>query len=150
MRKLVLGLTAGLLVAGTVSADKADLVRPFLETYCIKCHGEDKQKGDRRFDHLTGNPKTLDEAEGLQEVLDQLNLAEMPPEDEKQPKPEETRRVVTHLTEVLDQARENARENRGKVVLRRLNRVEYLNTIRDLFDLKMVDFDPTVTFPPDD
>ena len=64
MRKLILGLTAGLLVAGTVSADKADLVRPFLETYCIKCHGEDKQKGDRRFDHLTGNPKTLDEAEG--------------------------------------------------------------------------------------
>ena len=150
MRKLILGLTAGLLVAGTVSADKADLVRPFLETYCIKCHGEDKQRGDRRFDHLTGNPKTLDDAEGLQEILDQLNLAEMPPEDEKQPKPEETRQVVTYLTEVLENARENARENRGKVVLRRLNRVEYLNTIRDLFDLKMVDFDPTVTFPPDD
>lgn len=150
MRKLILTLVTGLLVAGTMNADKPDLVRPFLETYCIKCHGEDKQKGDRRFDHLTGNPKTLDEAEGLQEVLDQLNLAEMPPEDEKQPKPEETRQVVTYLTKVLDQARENARENRGKVVLRRLNRVEYLNTIRDLFDLKMVDFDPTVTFPPDD
>ena len=102
MRTPISGLIAGLLVAGRVAADKADLVRPFLETYCIKCHGEDKQKGDRRFDHLTGNPKTLDEAEGLQEVLDQLNLAEMPPEDEKQPKPEETRRVVTHLTEVLD------------------------------------------------
>ena len=85
MRKLVLGLTAGLLVAGTVSADKADLVRPFLETYCIKCHGEDKQKGDRRFDHLTGNPKTLDEAEGLQEVLDQLNLAEMPRKTKSNP-----------------------------------------------------------------
>jgi len=113
MRKLILGLTAGLLVAETVSADKADLVRPFLETYCIKCHGEDKQKGDRRFDHLTGNPKTLDDAEGLQEILDQLNLAEMPPEDEKQPKQEETRQVVTYLTEVLENARENARENRG-------------------------------------
>ena len=150
MRTLILGLIAGLLVAGTMNADKPDLVHPFLETYCIKCHGEDQQKGDRRLDHLTGNPKTLDEAEGLQEILDQLNLAEMPPEDEKQPKPEETRQVVDYLTEVLDQARENARENRGKVVLRRLNRVEYLNTIRDLFDLKMVDFDPTTTFPPDE
>ena len=97
MRKLILGLTAGLLVAGTVTADKADLVRPFLETYCINCHGEDKQKGDRRFEHLTGNPKTLDDAESLQEILDQLNLAEMPPEDEKQPKPEETQQVVTCL-----------------------------------------------------
>lgn len=150
MRIFILALVAGLLVTGTANADKPDLVRPFLETYCIKCHGKDKQKGDRRLDHLSGNPKTPDEAEGLQEILDQLNLAEMPPEDEKQPKPEETGQVVTYLTEVLDQARENARENRGKVVLRRLNRVEYLNTIRDLFDLKMVDFDPTVTFPPDD
>ena len=150
MKQFLLALITGLLVTGTIDADEPDLVRPFLETYCIKCHGEDKQKGDRRLDHLTGNPKTLDEAEGLQEILDQLNLAEMPPEDEKQPKPEETRQVVTYLTEVLENARENARENRGKVVLRRLNRVEYLNTIRDLFDLKMVDFDPTVTFPPDD
>ena len=150
MRKFILTLVTGLLLTGTINADKPDLIRPFLETYCIKCHGEDKQKGDRRLDHLTGNPKTLDEAEGLQEILDQLNLAEMPPEDEKQPKLEETRQVVTYLTEVLDQARENARENRGKVVLRRLNRTEYLNTIRDLFELKMVDFDPTVTFPPDD
>ena len=150
MRIFILALVAGLLVTGTANADKPDLVRPFLETYCIKCHGKDKQKGDRRLDHLSGNPKTPDEAEGLQEILDQLNLAEMPPEDEKQPKPEEIGQVVTYLTEVLDQARENARENRGKVVLRRLNRVEYLNTIRDLFDLKMVDFDPTVTFPPDD
>ena len=36
------------------------------------------------------------------------------------------------------------------MVLRRLNREEYRNTIRDLFGLKMVDFDPTTTFPPDD
>ena len=42
------------------------------------------------------------------------------------------------------------REILGEVVLRRLNREEYRNTIRDLFKLKMVDFDPTTTFPPDD
>lgn len=150
MRRFLLVLAAGLPAAATANADEADLVRPFLETYCIKCHDEDKQKGDRRFDHLTGYPEDIEQAESLQEILDQLNLAEMPPEDEKQPKPEETRLIVSTLTQVLDEAREKARENRGKVVLRRLNRVEYLNTIRDLFDLKMVDFDPTVTFPPDE
>ena len=86
----------------------------------------------------------------LQEILDQLNLAEMPPEDEKQPTAGGNP-AGCHLPHRGPRSgKRNARENRGKVVLRRLNRVEYLNTIRDLFDLKMVDFDPTVTFPPDD
>ena len=61
----------------------------------------------------------------FQEILDQLNLGEMPPEDEAQPKADELSRVVTHLTQSLAQAREVASENSGKVVLRRLNRVEY-------------------------
>ena len=132
------------------AADQPDLLRPFLKTYCTQCHGPEKQKGDRRFDKLTGDFTQLKEAETFQEILDQLNLAEMPPEGEKQPAPAEVRRVVEHLTKSLSQARVAARQNTGKVVLRRLNRVEYLNTVRDLFMLKMVDFDPTTTFPPDD
>ena len=43
MRTLILGLITGLLVARTMNADKPDLVNPFLETYCIKCHGEGQQ-----------------------------------------------------------------------------------------------------------
>ncbi|MDE2679959.1 MAG: DUF1587 domain-containing protein, partial [Verrucomicrobiota bacterium] len=132
------------------AADQPDLLRPFLKTYCTQCHGPEKQKGDRRFDKLTGDFTQLKEAETFQEILDQLNLAEMPPEGKKQPAPAEVRRVVEHLTKSLSQARVAARQNTGKVVLRRLNRVEYLNTVRDLFMLKMVDFDPTTTFPPDD
>ena len=132
------------------AADQPDLLRPFLKTYCTQCHGSEKQKGDRRFDKLTGDFSQLKEAETFQEILDQLNLAEMPPEGKKQPTVAEIKRVVEHLTKSLSQAREAARQNTGKVVLRRLNRAEYLNTVRDLFDLKMVDFDPTTTFPPDD
>ena len=132
------------------AAGQPDLLRPFLKTYCTQCHGSEKQKGDRRFDKLIGDFTQLKEAETFQEILDQLNLAEMPPEGKKQPTVAEIKRVVEHLTKSLSQAREAARQNTGKVVLRRLNRVEYLNTIRDLFMLKMVDFDPTTTFPPDD
>ena len=150
MKLLFLVLLSVSFAAGIDEAKDGELVRGFLEVYCIKCHGSEKQKGDRRFDHLSGKAEDLSQAESLQEILDQLNLAEMPPESEKQPTEEKTREVVSFLTKVLDQAREDARENRGKVVLRRLNRVEYLNTIRDLFDLKMVDFDPTTTFPPDE
>ena len=136
-----------------------DGLKPFLNTYCIRCHGPTEQKADRRFDELTesiASGKALaagidsNKAELLQEILDQLNLGEMPPEDEQQPTKAELKMVVTHLTTALAKAREAARENIGKVVMRRLNRAEYRNTIRDLFQLKMVDFDPTITFPADD
>ena len=125
-------------------------IRPFLRTYRIECHGSKKQKGDRRFDKLTGDFTNLEEAEVFQEILDQLNLAQMPPEGKKQPPVAELKEVVEQLTQSLAYARKVAHENSGKVVLRRLNRAEYLNTIRDLFELKMVGFDPTTTFPPDD
>ena len=74
----------------------------------------------------------------------------MPPKGKSQPNADELKRVVAYLTQALVRARELAMENSGKGVLRRLNREEYRNTIRDLFELKMVDFDPTTTFPPDD
>ena len=127
-----------------------DVLRPFVTTYCVRCHGPETQKADRRFDKLSSNATRVDEAELLQAILDQLNLSEMPPEDEKQPPEAELKKVIGHLTAWLSKAREAARENGRKVVMRRLNRAEYRNTIRDLFQLRMVDFDPTTTFPPDD
>ena len=134
----------------TAADQNEDVLRPFLKSYCIRCHGPKTQKADRRFDQLSTNTAITNQAELLQEILDQLNLAAMPPEDEKQPTGAELKRVVARLTIVLAKAREAARKNVGKVVMRRLNRIEYRNTIRDLFQLKMVDFDPTTTFPADD
>ncbi len=148
--RLHLLIVWSLLLVCLCAAAPADLLQSYLKTYCNDCHGAKKQKGDRRFDQLTGDFTQLAEAEAFQEILDQLNLAEMPPEGKKQPPVAETTKVVGHLTQALARAREMAHKNSGKVVLRRLNRVEYLNTIRDLFQLKMVDFDPTTTFPPDD
>lgn len=133
----------------------------FLRTYCIECHGAKVQKADRRFDRLvtgTRNNDTTDSdqdelllrAELLQEVLDQLNLAAMPPEDANQPGQGKVKTVVASLTKMLAEAETALRGNGGKVILRRLNRNEYRNTIRDLFQLTMVDFDPTATFPADE
>lgn len=133
------------------AADKPeDVIRPFLTEYCIRCHGSEMQKADRRFDQITFDVTDGGDAELVQEILDQLSLAAMPPAREKQPQTSELKLVVDHLTTLITQAREAARENVGKVVMRRLNRVEYRNTIRDFFQLKMVDFDPTTTFPADD
>ena len=125
-------------------------LQTFLNEYCVRCHGEGKQKGDRRFDQVGNAISGLESAEHFQEILDQLNLAEMPPEDEEQPSDETLKQVVSFLTASLAKAREEGDDNGGQVMMRRLNRSEYLNTVRDLFSLTTKDFDPTTTFPEDD
>ncbi|HIM29068.1 MAG TPA: DUF1592 domain-containing protein, partial [Planctomycetes bacterium] len=131
-------------------ADFKTTIEPFLKSHCVRCHGLEKQQGDRRFDRLSLDFTNQENGEQLQEILDQLNLGEMPPEDEPQPSAARVRQVVQQLTALLHKARETARAHSGRVVLRRLNRTEYFNTVRDLFDLNMTDFDPTIAFPVDE
>lgn len=135
-----------------IMADDAKAqLQAFFMKHCISCHGDSEQNADRRFDEVSFDFSTPRSGELLQDALDQLNLGQMPPEDEPQPTPAEMREIVMILTNTLAEAREAARSHSaGRVVLRRLNRTEYLNTVRDLFKLNMTDFDPTVAFPADD
>ena len=149
-RFIIPALVFSLVPAEGNGEDAGSPLPRFLEAYCIDCHGPERQKGDRRFDELTGHLDAIEEAESFQEILDQLNLAEMPPEDEPQPSEKELKEIVSWLTDSLAEARESARAYSGKVVMRRLNQAEYRNTIRDLFEFSMADFDPTRAFPDDD
>lgn len=121
----------------------------FLNDYCISCHGPDKQKAERRFDQLTLPATTAEHVIDLQDIIDQLNLGEMPPKKSKQPTDAERSAMVAALTEVVAQARSALRSTGGQTVLRRLNKREYLNTVGDLFALDMRLFDPTTKFPRD-
>jgi hypothetical protein len=144
-----------LLVTGGLKAEEPrttfpDHIRPFLTTYCTSCHGETKQKGDRRFDALTGEIEGDATLVDYQDMLDQLNLGEMPPpKEKKQPTADERRRVVAWLTGRIQQFQASRQKPAGQTVLRRLNAREYKNTIRDLLHLNMTMFDPTVGFPGD-
>src|SRR5205823_726928 len=81
-------------------------VKPFLTTYCVGCHGPTKQKGDRRFDNLTGEIADDNALIDLQDIVDQLNLGEMPPPKEKlQPKNAERAQVIAWLTAKTEQYR---------------------------------------------
>ena len=144
------------LVLGTLSA-QTDPVRsafestvaPFLKNHCQKCHGPDKQKSDRRFDQLVFPVSNDEQLADYQDILDQLNLGEMPPEDEPRPKPEEIQKVVAWLTGAIADAHSNRQSTGGETVLRRLNRREYRNTVGDLLHLNLDAFDPTEGFPSD-
>lgn len=123
--------------------------RAFLNDYCISCHGPDKQKAERRFDQLALPASTAGHVIDLQDIIDQLNLGEMPPKKSKQPTDAERSAMVAALTEAVAQARSALRSTGGQTVLRRLNKREYLNTVGDLFALDMRLFDPTTKFPRD-
>ncbi len=121
----------------------------FLENHCLRCHGEEKQKGDRRFDHLGIDLSDEDTAFEWQEILDMVNLGEMPPEDEDQPTDEERTGIVSWITPKLDAyyANQVEKETTG---LRRMNSFQYRNTLRDLLGLDMSSFDPTASFPSEE
>jgi len=130
--------------------DLESSLRPYLEEYCIHCHGEEKQKGDRRWDTLQLPIENTTSLLQVQEILDILNLGEMPPiEEDKQPSAGETQRIVEALTTALESRYSLLKSTGQQTVFRRLNRREYRNTIRDLLDINISGFDPTQSFPRD-
>ncbi len=136
------GLTSGTTIGGNDAPG-------FLKTYCLDCHGPQQQKGDRRFDAFDPHSTTEDTLIDLQDILDQLTLGEMPPKKSKQPSTEERQAQIEWLTQRIQTIHTQRTSTGRQSVLRRLNRREYLNTIRDLFGINMSMFDPTTKFPRD-
>ena len=114
-----------------------DILNSFLSSHCTDCHGPEKQNGETRLDTLTLNIADSDTALHWQEVLDVLNLGEMPPVDEKQPGKEELQSIIKHLTIALDASRKRLSEDGGNIAMRRINRREYRNTIEQLTGMRI-------------
>jgi len=122
----------------------AQIVQPFIQENCVGCHGPKKQKGKLRLDTLAndfGDPAT---AAKWADVINTVGGHEMPPEEEKQPSAESAGKFVDWITAGLGRAELAKRSTTP--VMRRMNRAEYNNTIRDLFALN---FDAAEKFPED-
>ena len=131
------GAMAATLTHSTALPPMADA---FVAEYCVGCHGEEKQKGDRRLDGLSLDFSESGNLTLVEEVLDMLNLGDMPPleDDVKQPDIGETRQMIDWLTETLTVAAET--QVPDSTVMRRLNRDEYENTLRDLLGVHAVSY----------
>ena len=127
----------------------AELPRTFLKNYCFKCHGPEKQEAHRRFDQLPPAITKLEELESWQEILDQLNLGDMPPEKEKQPAKTEVLAVIKNITESIAEAHPRLAGKGQHTALRRMNSWEYRHTIGDLLGLNISAWNPTENFPPE-
>ncbi len=122
-------------------------VLPFLQTYCVTCHGRDKPASD--FDLTTYSSLTAVVKDGRRWalVLDRLKAEEMPPDEaDAFPKAEERSQAVAWFQAVRDYETEHNAGDPGVVLARRLSNAEYDYTIRDLTG---VDLRPTREFPAD-
>lgn len=118
-------------------------VLPFLQKHCFECH-TDKKRGDVRLDQFRDDASLARGAAVLDQVQDMLRQKAMPPEKKPQPGAAVVQPVLAWLERFSERMERAARLDR--VTMRRLNRTEYNNTIRDLLG---VDFRPGDDFPAD-
>jgi len=143
----ILFTMAGLLVACRLATaqeqakpaidDFAVLAKPILQKHCLGCHSGVEPKGELRLDTLGTDLTSQETREAWQSVQEQLRIGAMPPKEEPpKEKPRPTKEEVEQLTKWivgrLAAAEAVKRAATGRVVMRRLNRTEYENTVRDL------------------
>ncbi|PQO38087.1 DUF1592 domain-containing protein [Blastopirellula marina] len=122
----------------------------FLKTYCAECHGPDTQESDLRLDQLQPDFSHATTASTWIEVMDKINLGEMPPEGSTMPSSDEAASVADWIASELRLAERTKLSAQGRVILRRMNRAEYANTVRDLLKLNFLPGEsPESLLPPD-
>jgi mono/diheme cytochrome c family protein len=111
--------------------------RTFLLTHCRQCHNQEQQEARFRVDDLPLIIADLPTAERWQKVLNALNSGEMPPADEPQPAADAKADFLDELATRMVDARKALADRQGAVTIRRLNRREYRNTLRELLGVEI-------------
>jgi hypothetical protein len=122
-------------------------VLPFLARHCASCHGADRPKAGLNLESLRDEGTFQSRRRAWLRVREYIEGGLMPPEDSPQPSRAEADRAIGSIRAMLARDDCGKPPNAGRVTIRRLNRAEYNNTIRDLFG---VDDRPADDFPADD
>ncbi len=159
LRRL-LGATAFLSLLGAAWARGADppvvvsdqttfekQMRPIMKQVCVRCHSGQKPAGGINLD-VAGDITTLQRDQTTwRKVITQLHGRTMPPPNAPQPTEEQRSQLLVWLNHTLDGASDAVlAKNPGRVLIHRLNRMEYNNTVRDLFGITS---NPADSFPAD-
>lgn len=137
-RRKLLPLTIACLAAlNAPAADFARDVQPRLRQFCTDCHDAEAKKGGLDLARFTSDAAALADRATWKRVFDQLEAGQMPPPKRtSQPTPADRAALMAFATELLTRPDPalGARDP-GQPVLRRLTRLEYNNSVRDLLAL---------------
>ena len=121
--------------AASAQAPAGELSRALLDRYCVTCHNDRLQTAGLALDTVDIE-RVAEHAPVLEKVVRKLRSGQMPPEGRPRPDAAAVDTFLTALEAALD--RESAATpDPGRVASRRLNRVEYVNAIKDLLDLEV-------------
>ncbi len=113
------------------------LVKPFLQKHCITCHNQEDAEGGLDLTRYAKVDDLLAARKTWQRVVRQLKAGAMPPEGKPRPAEKDSQAVIAWLNSALAHVDPSKPADPGRVTLRRLNRTEYDNTIRDLFGVSL-------------
>src|SRR5262245_6744211 len=126
-----------------------DPARTFFAQHCQACHAGKEPKGEFRLDSLSTDFLDKANRERWQTVLERVKAGTMPPKEKPRPPQREAEALADWISGQVTAAQVAQLAADGRVVLRRLNRTEYQNTVRDLLavdvDLKDLLPDDTTT-----
>jgi hypothetical protein len=128
--------------------DFAKDIAPLVNRYCSRCHDEKKRRGGIALTTFKDEASVVAKRSVWEQVGDNLRSGDMPPPGRSRPTADEMKTINTWLDAVIYQTDcTGGLKDPGRVTVRRLNRAEYNNTIRDLVG---IDFKPADDFPQDD
>ena len=134
--KFVVLLLLAVFRASTCCADDRKQSQQFFNTFCVSCHGQTKPKAGLRLDQI--DVKQWNDPSLLDDIFSVIESGEMPPEDApKHPEPGQSKALQKLLGNRLSVLAEKQKPG----MLKRLSRVEYQNTVNDVFgtDFSLLD-----------
>lgn len=116
-------------------SDVSKVIVPFVQKHCIHCHGPKKQEAEIALHAFVDETSIIKGRKTWTHALKMLQEGEMPPEERPRPAAEELQTFIAAVREIYERYDRTAGPDPGRVPIRRLNRTEYANTVRDLVQL---------------
>ncbi|WP_430450959.1 DUF1587 domain-containing protein [Rhodopirellula europaea] len=127
--------------------DASSVVPDFLGKYCLECHDNASAEGEREFESFKLPISSEQQLIATDEIIDQVTLKTMPPEDSEQPTDEERLALLQELRSSVAEARGQFEGSTGRTVMRRLSNREYEVTLAALFGRRVDTLGLTADFP---
>ncbi len=127
-----LGVSAALAASALSAQPLPPKALNFIDNRCAECHDDVDTKGGLDLTALKFEPADPKNFASWVKVFDRVSASEMPPKKKPRPGAEELGEFTTGLSAALTAAERKRTAIEGRSTLRRLNRYEYENTVRDL------------------
>jgi len=122
-------------LASAAASELGGKLEPMFDQHCYDCHDSEANKGGLDLVVLKWKPDDTENLQQWTKVFDKVERGEMPPKKKERPPAEVSSSFLKALQDELNTFSRHKQESEGRVVYRRLNRTEYVNTVHDLLGI---------------